>query len=82
MLNLSTTRPRSWEVSKGSSMQMRCLSFPTRLVQSFMCLLKEVPHGLRKTTCQSNLCSTYGIWKNANIALLLQCSIVHDSLIG
>ena len=33
--NLSTTRPRSWLVSKGSSMHMRCLSDPILFVHPF-----------------------------------------------
>lgn len=40
MVNLSTTLPRSWEVSKGSSMHIKCRSFPMRRVQSLECLLK------------------------------------------
>ena len=39
MLYLSTTRPRSWDISNGSSMHIKWRSFPTLLVQSFSRLL-------------------------------------------
>lgn len=35
IVNLSTTRPRSWLVSKGSSIHMRCLSDPILFVHPF-----------------------------------------------
>ncbi len=44
MLWRSTTRPRSWVTSNGSSMQIRWRSLPIRRVQSFSSLLCIHPH--------------------------------------
>lgn len=41
ILNLTTTRPRSWLVSNGFSMHIKCLSFPTHLIQSFSRFLQH-----------------------------------------